>query len=284
MDKIIAAMQEIVANREAQTTEVVDIPTSQHRNLIGRGGDTKKNLESMYSVNLDIPSRDSGKTAIKITGLPADVEKAKTHILDLTKLEEGETIQVPATYHHIITNNGQIFYALKRDHGVSIDHAGQKVPAKPSKAKKPAANPAPLPLISDEQDEEADTHTFHTVASAPEELDGDIPWVLRGPDAAGVAKAKAAIAAALEQAQNTTTTGYLILPDPRLYRYVIGQGGNKVNAIRQQSGCNIDVPKSGDAREAIEITGSEEGVQRARELIIKAVQDGANAAVTGRRS
>ena len=74
----------------------------------------------------------------------------------------------------------------------------------------------------------------------------------------------------------------LFRSDPRLYRYVIGQGGQKVNAIRKQSGCTIDVPKSGEGREAIEICGSEEGVEIAKDLILKAVQEGAMQSVNRR--
>ncbi|KFY92966.1 hypothetical protein V498_04636 [Pseudogymnoascus sp. VKM F-4517 (FW-2822)] len=279
VDKIIAAMLDVVATREAQTTTVIDVPTAQHRTLIGRGGDAKKALESQFRVALDVPARDSGKTGIKISGLPADVALAAEHITELTKQEEGETIMVPRQYHHAAANGGQLFHVLKREHGVTVDHAGHKLPAKPS-AKK-AANDAPLPLITDAQDEGEDSHTFHTVACTPEEIEGEIPWVLRG-DAEAVAKAKAAVATAIEQAKATTTTGYLGLPDPRLYRYVIGQGGQKVNAIRKQSGCTIDVPKSGEGREAIEICGSEEGVEIAKDLILKAVQEGATQSVNRR--
>ena len=279
VDNIITAMLAIVAAREAQTTSTIDVPTGQHRTLIGRGGDAKKALEAQFRVALDVPARDSGKTGIKISGLPADVAAAAEHIATLTKQDEGETVMIPRQYHHAAANGGQLFHALKRD-GVTVDHAGQKVPAKPS-ARKADANAAPLPLITDAQEEGEDSHTFHTVATALPEIEGEIPWVLRG-DAAAVAKAKIAVAAALEQARKTTTTGYLGLPDPRLYRYVIGQGGQKVNAIRRQSGCSIDVPKSGESREAIEICGSEEGVEVARGLILKAVREGAAQAVNRR--
>lgn len=279
VDKIIAAMLDVVATREAQTTTVIDVPTAQHRTLIGRGGDAKKALESQFRVSLDVPARDSGKTGIKISGLPTDVAAAAEHITQLTKQEEGETIMVPRQYHHAAANGGQLFHVLKREHNVTVDHAGQKLPPKPS-AKK-VANDAPLPLITDAQDEGEDSHTFHTVPCTPEEIEGEIPWVLRG-DAEAVAKAKAAVTAAIEQAQATTTTGYLGLPDPRLYRYVIGQGGQKVNAIRKLSGCTIDVPKSGEGREAIEICGSEEGVEKAKDLILKAVQEGAAQSINRR--
>ena len=274
-------MLAIVATREAQTTTVIDVPTARHRALIGRGGDAKKALEAQFRVALDVPARDSGKTGIKISGLPADVALAAEHIEQLTKQEEGETIMVPRQYHHAAANGGQLFHVLKREHGVTVDHAGAKLPAKPSAKKGAATNGAPLPLITDAQDEGEDSHTFHTVPCSPPEMEGEIPWVLRG-DAAAVAKAKAAVATALEQARATTTTGYLGLPDSKLYRYVIGQGGQKVNAIRKQSGCSIDVPKSGEGREAIEISGSEEGVAIARDLILKAVREGATQSVNRR--
>jgi len=279
VDKIIAAMEEIVAAREAQITEIVDVPTRQQGTLIGHGGAAKKALESQFKVSIDIPGRESGRTGIKIRGLPADVAKAKAHIQEVTKEEPGETIQVPLHFHHVISNDGQIFRNLRRDHNVRVDHADHKVPPKPSRRDAPID--APLPLITDEQPD-ADSHTFRTVSVVPAESEGDIPWVLRG-DAASVAKAKAAITAALEQAQRTTTTGYLFLPDPRLYRYVVGQAGKKVQSLRKQTGCTIEVPKAGEQGEAIEISGTEEGVEKARQLILEAVQDGARRAVDNRR-
>jgi polyribonucleotide nucleotidyltransferase len=89
-----------------------------------------------------------------------------------------------------------------------------------------------------------------------------------------VEKAKKLIEAALQQAAKQNTTGYLVLPDPRTYRHVIGQGGSKVNAIRKQSGCKITVPRNQAEDEAIEIVGSKEGVEKAKELILQAVKEG----------
>lgn len=57
-------------------------------------------------------------------------------------------------------------------------------------------------------------------------------------------------------------------------RYVIGQGGQKVNSIRKQSGCKINVPKAGSGEQAIELAGSAEGVEKAKELILEAVKEG----------
>lgn len=55
VSKIVKAMGAIVAERANQTTETIDIPTDKHRGLIGRGGEIKKELESKFSVSLDIP-------------------------------------------------------------------------------------------------------------------------------------------------------------------------------------------------------------------------------------
>jgi rRNA processing protein Krr1/Pno1 len=103
--------------------------------------------------------------------------------------------------------------------------------------------------------------------------EGEIPWVLRG-SADNVAKAKEAIEKALSQVQKNDATGYLVLPDPRTYRFVIGPNGTKVNSIRKQSNCKIQVPRDQAKDEAIEIIGSAEGVEQAKDLILNAVREG----------
>lgn len=274
-------MNQIVLERESQTTETIDVPTDKHRSLIGRGGETKKELESKFKVSIDIPRQGNGQTGVKIVGLPADVEKAKSHILDLVKDQEGETIQVPRKVHHTIADNGQFFRRLRNDHQVTVDHAGNKVPPKPA-TPTPRSNGGALPLITDDEDSAADAFTFNVVDLSESNLDGEIPWVLRGPPES-LGKARAQLATAIEQALKNTTTGYLVLPDPRTYRYVIGQGGSKVNSIRKATGCKITVPRDQAAGEAIEIVGSAEGVEKAKDLILKAVKDG-SANSNGERS
>jgi polyribonucleotide nucleotidyltransferase len=277
VDKIIAAMQQFVAERESQTTKEIEVPGDKHRSLIGRGGDTKKGLESKFKVSIDIPRQGSGQTLVKITGLPEDVEKAKTHILDLVKDQEGETLQVPRKVHHNIADNGQFFRKLRNDHQITVDHAGHKVPPKPAAPSNTRSNGGSLPLITDDDNEAADAFSWNLVKTGDSNLDGEIPWVLRGPPD-NLAKARASLAAAIEQALKNDTTGYLVLPDPRTYRYVIGQGGGKVNSIRKATGCKITVPRDQAKDEAIEISGSAEGVEKAKDLILKAVKEGGNGA------
>lgn len=271
MEKIIAQIQDFVAQRESQVTEVIDVPQEKHRSLIGRGGDVKRGLEAQFKVSIDIPRQGSGQTGVKISGQAEDVAKAKAHIEELVKEQQGETIQVPRALHHAISNNGQIFRKLKSDHQVTVDHAGQAIPAKPTPTNT-RANDGPLPLITDDAEATADAHSWNVVETTSSE-EGDIPWVLRG-SAENIEKAKKTIEAAIEQAKKQNATGYLILPDPKTYRYVIGQGGSKVNSIRKQSGCKITVPRDQAKGEAIEVVGTKEGVEKAKDLILAAVKEG----------
>jgi polyribonucleotide nucleotidyltransferase len=271
VDKIAASIEAFVGERESQVTETLDVPVEKHRTLIGRGGETKRQLESQFNVSLDIPRQGSGLTGVKLIGLPANVEKAKEHISSLAKDSHGEAIQIPRKYHHAISENGQFFRRLRNDHKVTVDHAGQHPPAK-SKATNTRANTGALPLITDDAETAADAHSW-TIVDIDSSEEGDIPWVLKG-NQDNVEKAKKAISAALEQAQNNNSTGYLVLPDPSTYRLVIGTGGSKVNAIRKQSGCKINVPRDQARNEAIEIVGSREGCEKAKDLILVAVREG----------
>lgn len=269
VDNLIKQIQDFVAHRESQVTTSVDVPIEKHRSLIGRGGDKKKELEAEFKVSIDIPRQGSGETAVKITGQQADVDKAKDHIAGLTKEKPAETIQVPRNLHQAVSNGGQFFRKLRNDFHVTVDHAGQTPPPKPSAV--PRANGSSMPLITDDADASADAHSWNVVSSVSEE-EGEIPWVLKGSPE-NTEKAKKAIISALEGAKDNVT-GYLILPDPKTYRHVIGQGGSKVNSIRKQSGCKINVPR--DQGEAIEVIGTKDGVEKAKDLILAAVRDGVN--------
>ncbi|KAM0281687.1 hypothetical protein ACHAQH_003418 [Verticillium albo-atrum] len=269
VDKICARIQEIVSEKENQVTEILEVPTDKHRTLIGRGGETKRQLETQLSVSIDVPRQGDGKTGVKLTGSSENVAKAKEHIASLVKEQEGEALQVPRGLHHAVSNNGQIFRQLRSNHQVTVSHDGQSVPSKPSATR---ANGGALPLITDDEETTADAHSWK-VESIGSTEEGDIAWVLRGPPE-GIEKAKASINKAIEEARKNTTVGYLILPDPKTYRFVIGQGGSTVNTIRKHSGCRITVPRSDSQEEAIEVVGTAEGVDQAKDLILAAVREG----------
>jgi len=275
VDKIIAQINDFVLERENQTTEMVEVAPEKHRLLIGRGGEIRRNLESQFSVAIDIPRQTvSGpqRSQVKVAGQPSAVEQAMQHILELVKDQENQTMSIPNKYHHIIADNGQFFRRLRNDHRVTVDHAGQKPPTK-------TGAPAPkrggaLPLITDDSDSSADNFSWELHDLHSDAADGEIPWVLSGPSAEDVQKAQSRLKAALEEASRHDSTGFLILPDPRAYRLIIGPGGSEINKIRKDTGTKITVPKTQSQSEAIEITGSRSGCEEAKETIINIVKSG----------
>ena len=289
VEKIAAAIQSQASTLDNQITEIIDVSPDKHRLLIGRGGETRRNLESQFNIQLDVPKQSTigaARNQVKIKGEPAAVEKAKDHILALVKGQEGETVHVPKHFHHIIADNGQFFRRLRNEHNVTVDHGGQQPPARPTQAATEAgkarksANGTSLPLITDDDTSAGaeENYSWEIVNNNPVHPSADtetIPWILRGPSDS-LTRARAALESAIEAASKPSATGYLILPDPRAYRLVVGPGGSTINNIRKKTDTKVQVPRDQAKGEAIEITGMKEGVEEARELILEIVSRGGN--------
>lgn len=279
VDKICAAIEALVQEQNSQTTEIAEVKPDKHRLLIGRGGETRRQLEQQFGVTINVPRQtETGeqRSQVRIAGQPENVEKAKAHILEITKDMEGETVSVPRRLHHSIADNGQFFRRLRNDHRVTVDHAGQRPPPKPSAPAPSRANGGDaMPLITDDPAANASNHSWelHPLHSSTE--DGDIPWVLSGSSAEAVQAAQAKLQKALEEAGKQDSIGFLILPDPRAYRHVVGPKGSEINRIRETTGTKIQVPRDQSKGEAIEIVGSREGVEGARDIILEVVQNNA---------
>lgn len=276
VDKIAAAIEDFVKNRASQITESIDVAPEKHRLLIGRGGEIRRNLETRFKVVLDIPRQGQGE-AIRISGQPADVERASAHIENLVKAQKSETVDVPRSAHHLISENGSFFRQLRNNHRVMVDHAGQQPPPSPAgpTASRTRTNGGALPLITDDAEAGPEKHSWELVASLASEDDpsyaGTIPWVLRGQPES-VEKARGLLQNAIEAAGKHGWTGYLILPDPKAHRLVVGPGGSQVNTIRKETGCKVAVPRGQDKGEAIEIVGTREGVEKAKRMILDVVR------------
>lgn len=238
-------------------------------------------MESKFNIKMDIPrltQEGPARSRVKLVGQRTDLNAAKEHILELVKDQEGATINVPRRLHHAVSDNGLIFRRLRNDHKVTVEHAGHQPPARQSsRSRLGQTNGNALPLITDQQDN-IDGHLWETVDHEEgQSEEGDIPWVLHG-SAENMAKAQEMLQKALEQAQRQQQSwvGYLTLPDPRTYRFVIGAGGSQINSIRQQTGCKINVPRDQAKGEPIEVVGSKDGIEQAKEKILEAVQNGGN--------
>ncbi|EEH41007.2 hypothetical protein PAAG_09085 [Paracoccidioides lutzii Pb01] len=239
VERIVAAIEEFVREKDDQIVTAIDVPLTLHRFLIGRGGETRRNLESQFKITLDVPKQGSGRMDIKIKGPSGAVEKAKAHIQSLIREQHAESVQVPRNLHHSVADNGRLFHDSST---ISGTHSWKIV-------------------------------DVATVESTDATSANTIPWVLSGTPE-NVAKAKAIIEMALQTASRHSATGYLILPDPKTYRLVIGPGGDKINEIRKQTSCRINVPKHQTQGEAIEIKGPKDNLEAAKDMILEAVAVG----------
>ncbi|RMZ88902.1 hypothetical protein DV736_g3866, partial [Chaetothyriales sp. CBS 134916] len=270
VDKILKEIETFVDEKENSVTEVVDVPVSSHRNLIGPSGANRMKLEKDFGVAINIPRQGTGQTGVRITGRAENVAKAKEHISGSAAGHKGETVQVPRAAHHALDRDGAFKRELSKI-GITIDHQGQKEPKKPSVGRQ--AN-GKLPLITD-QPTDGVQHSWETVAFTTDE-EGEIPWTIysQKKEEQALANAKRRIEEALIKASQNPVIGYLTLEDPGLHGRIVGRGGSKINQIRDQSGCEVQVPKGKAGGEPITVVGPRDGVDQAYGLILKAILEG----------
>ena len=76
-------------------------------------------------------------------------------------------------------------------------------------------------MITDDANTSGNEHSWEIIDNNVIEEGADtsatIPWILRGP-AENLPKARQKLEQAIEAASKPSSTGYLILPDPRSYR------------------------------------------------------------------
>ncbi|KAF3137290.1 hypothetical protein TWF703_005213 [Orbilia oligospora] len=276
VDKIIKEFEAIIAAEKDKITIVVEIPADKHRKLIGREGSVRKEIERTFSVTLDIPRQrqDGGEapTGVKLSGSAENVEQAKEHILNLTKDQDATNVSVPKHLHHSLSDGGSLARTFRNRYNVDIGFSGE-LPPRPKGQQGRKRAPESTPLITDDPSENASNISWEVVDNtAAAEEGGEVTWALRGATE-DISKAADELKKLIEEESGKTATGYLFLPDPSKYRYVVGPGGSQVNSIRKETGCKITIPKE-QSDEAIVIKGSRDGVEKAKEIIVGLVHGG----------
>jgi hypothetical protein len=87
-------------------SDTVQVPFEFHRNIIGRKGESVRNMMNTYGVNIMVPPPGDKNDLITITGPPANVEKAKEGLLQRVGSLNGEKADREARNHQVyVTGN-----------------------------------------------------------------------------------------------------------------------------------------------------------------------------------
>uniref|UniRef100_A0A3P9M253 Vigilin n=1 Tax=Oryzias latipes TaxID=8090 RepID=A0A3P9M253_ORYLA len=113
-------------------TEDVEVSYELHRYIIGQKGSGIRKMMEEYEVNIWVPQPEKQLDVIKVTGLAANVERAKHGLLERVKDLQAEqedralrsfkvTMSVDPKFHpKIIGRKGAVISQIRKDHDVSI--------------------------------------------------------------------------------------------------------------------------------------------------------------------
>ncbi|XP_034425054.1 vigilin [Hippoglossus hippoglossus] len=113
-------------------TEDVEVSYELHRYIIGQKGSGIRKMMEEYEVNIWVPQPEKQLDVIKVTGLEANVERAKQGLQERVKDLQAEqedralrsfkvTLSVDPKFHpKIIGRKGAVISQIRKDHDVSI--------------------------------------------------------------------------------------------------------------------------------------------------------------------
>lgn len=235
----------------------VAIPASQHRAMIGRGGqnlivssppffslahpdNTSKDLQGRTGTQVQFPGSRSyhqvgepentadlkdvePKDIVKVLGPRSAAEKA---VIELTKQIRAPapdaikgTVEVPLRYHHIISQQGSFFRNL-RTLGVNVEQS-----ASPTKSAVPARPSTQSTTRIDDAETDLGGVQWQVIANYQDAEEGNSEWTLRAKDQATLDKAKKLIKDAIEHAERASHVGFLSLPDRSVFPRIVGSKG-----------------------------------------------------------
>ncbi|KDR75234.1 hypothetical protein GALMADRAFT_69452 [Galerina marginata CBS 339.88] len=258
--KLKDELEQLVATLRDRVILAVDIPGSQHRALIGRGGQHLNDLQTKFDVQIQFPGSRSynqvgepenisdlaevdAANIVKVSGARAACEKA---IAELKACHYGNlrapalegitsTVTVPLKYHHAISQQGQFFRSL-RSFGVQVDHSAQ-----PQKSAVPS-RPTPSARIDDAELSGTEPE-WEIVPNYQDAEDGDSTWTLKARDQAGLDKAENSVKEAIDTAARMSHVGFLTMVDRSMFPRIVGAKGSNVARLRNETGADITVSR-----------------------------------------
>lgn len=275
MNKVKEELEKIVATLRDRVVLAVEIPASQHRNLIGRGGQNLNELQNRTGVQVQFPGSRSYNqfgdpenasemadadpaNIVKVSGsrkaCEAAVEELKvystffinfsfscssqTHVKPAAPEGVTAIVSVPLKYHHAISQQGYFFRTL-RNFGVSVEQSGK--PQKPAVPVAPPQNGSTTARIDDAENAPSIEIHWQVAENYLDAEEGDSEWTLKGSDAAGLERAQSLIQEAIAQAAAMSCVGFLTLPDRSAFPRIVGSKGSNVARLRNETGADITV-------------------------------------------
>ncbi|KAI0812490.1 hypothetical protein BC629DRAFT_1579875 [Irpex lacteus] len=267
--KIKAELEKVVAGLRDRIVLGVEVPASQHRALIGRGGQHLNELQNRTGAQVQFPGSRSynavGEPAnadeladvdpanlVKVSGTRAAAEKAVEELKAQVKPPAPEgitgTINVPLKYHHAVTQQGNFFRNL-RSFDVSVEQ---------SASPQVASAEAVTARIDDPDEGPAEVQAeWQVVPNYQDAEEGD---------AEALDRALQLTREAIEHAEGMTHVGFLTLPDRSVFPRIVGAKGSTVARLRAESQADITVSREDNT---IVIIGSESAILAAKDAILK---------------
>jgi len=220
-----------------------DFPQKFANHLIGRKGENINRVREEYDVDIQL---NEGKCEIK--GPEAKANACKQHILAMAKKLEDETthhLNIPSQYHRdLIGPAGSQVNRLQDRYDVRVNFP---------RARKGG---------DDDATEAADTS--RQANQQPHEV------IIKGPSK-GADACRDELLSLLQYVKDNSHSATVSVAQSQLPS-LIGAGGKEMEALRLETGAQIDVPNardaaSSDGRAEIKIKGSKQAVEGAKKLI-----------------
>ncbi|XP_006460828.1 hypothetical protein AGABI2DRAFT_221059 [Agaricus bisporus var. bisporus H97] len=285
VNKIKVELEKATATLKDRVVLAVEVPSAQHRVLIGRGGQHLNELQEKTGAQIQFPGSrsyshvgeaenaadftevDAGDI-VKVSGPRAACDAAITELKGQVKPPAPEgvstTLNVPLKYHHAIAQQGA-FYRNLRSIGVRVEQSIQ--PTQAAVPTGPSSNAVPSARIDEEVEDESMANVKWVVEPNYQDTEeGESVWTLKAHDQEGLDKAQNLIAEAIKHAEQMSHVGYLTMPDKSSFPRIVGSKGVNVSRLRQETGADITVSREDTT---ITIIGSEADIEAAKTAIIK---------------
>ncbi|CUM62580.1 uncharacterized protein PRCAT00000132001 [Priceomyces carsonii] len=266
VDKIIAQVRDIVANKEAELIVNYELPKEKHRLIIGPSGSIRHSLQDEFNVFIDVPRPNDLSTTIKLKGRKEKIDSLIEKLNILTKDNWTASVDVPEAYHSFVSERGAVFKKLKSKFNIEIQHGNMT-----RRAAKLSSSSVPSPPEAAHPHEE-ENFKFSTI---PLEQETDtskvIPWRVKG-ESVDSDNALRVIKERLENAKKADTIGWIYVKKPSDLSKIVGTQGSTLDRIRNETGCSIFVPRPNDKNpNFIHLIGSQDSVSSAKGAIEKLI-------------